>query len=574
MTVIDETYSKEHNGQQSQGNFNKGSGMLKTLNALLVSTLTIAGCASAQSVAPLDLIRGEQWQKASIAYETAISQNSYDGVNYYYYGIARARLGDCSLAEPAFERAMSLGVNGQQNGMRSTSLELAKCLAGRGATGEALTIIIQAWEAFGLRDFRSIEQDDAFQLLREQTDYRALSELALPNDALDRNGRWVADITYFERLMIQTHPEPFHSAHRAEWVAQIEALRMSVSSLTDIEITKELLVLASRIGDGHTVLYPPIEGESAWNMIPIWPIWLRDGWYVAGADPSFAHLVGSKIETAAGRNFETIANEAERYLGTDNSVTHLWLASIYLQFAESYGVTDSIPFSFVLPDGHQVSASLPVGAIDRDPTTPFPPPHWESVAPANQAPFAHRLVADTNVVYARVDIVGNSESTSFSDYGRALSEFMEQVSAKQLIVDLRNNNGGNGDLRWEFLRHLMQYEPLQESGSIYVLIGPRTYSASMMLIDGMNSIFDVTFVGMPTGGRPVGYSTETAFELPNSGLTGSISNRFHIDAINANDKRPWVAPDFVAWPNGAEWRSGQDPALEKALQIIQSNEGS
>ena len=140
------------------------------------------------------------------------------------------------------------------------------------------------------------------------------------------------------------------------------------------------------------------------------------------------------------------------------------------------------------------------------PTTPAPPSHWDLIttpgaaAPSNDSPFAHRLIADTETVYARLDKVGNSGSTSFSDYGRDLSGFLQQVEAKQLILDLRRNNGGNGDLRWGFLRHLAQYGQLQGPGSVYVFTGPRTYSASMMLINGMNSLFDVTFVGMPTGG--------------------------------------------------------------------------
>ena len=93
-----------------------------------------------------------------------------------------------------------------------------------------------------------------------------------------------------------------------------------------------------------------------------------------------------------------------------------------------------------------------------------------------------------------------------------------------------------------------------------------------MLLDSMQSLFDVTTVGMPTGGKPVGFASETPFVLPNSGLMGSVSNRLHVDSASANDERPWIAPSFVAWPNGQQWRNGEDVALDKVLELIAAKE--
>ena len=184
--------------------------------------------------------------------------------------------------------------------------------------------------------------------------------------------------------------------------------------------------LVSQIGDGHTSLYPPIMGESAWSMIPIWPIWLQDGWYVSATNSTHGHLLGAKILAAEGQDFETIIQEAVGYLGTDNDITHLWLAGVSLQFAELYqnaqsSSDDTISFSFQLSDGQLINEELPIGPIDRDPTTAIAPPHWQRMPNAAPLPvgdpFAHMQIKGTQAIYSRIDIVNDSDQIAFADYG-------------------------------------------------------------------------------------------------------------------------------------------------------------
>ena len=433
-----------------------------------------------------------------------------------------------------------------------------------------------------MRDFEEFETSPLFKDFKEYPPYREFANLLVSPRTLSRNEAWKTDLEILKRLVTETHPDPFHSVERSDWLGDLQILSSNIKILSDLEIIKKMMKSVAAIGDGHTALYPPISGEIAWHMVPIWPIWMSDGWYVLAADQSFGDLVGAKILAVNDMDFDDIARAVSQLIATDNSMTYRWLDTTALQFAESYTdrpvqVGDTNNFTFEFPDGRQRTVSLPVGLIDRDPTSIVPPSHWStlevpaSVTNVNASPFFHTLMPDTQIAYTRIDAINDNENESFSEYGAILTQFLKTNNASHVIIDLRNNNGGNGDLRWGFLRHLAQLGSLQPKNKVYVLIGPRTYSASIMFINSLQSLFDVTFVGMPTGGRPVGYSSETPFTLPNSGLSGSISNRFHVDAVSANDERPWIAPDIVVWPTGEDLRNGRDPVLDAAISHIKNS---
>ena len=205
--------------------------MFRSLRLYCLVTFFIASGANAQIADPLVLIKEERWQEAVNAYAEIVSKNSYDGINFYYLGNAQSRNGDCLSAAPSLQRALTLGVNGRQSGMRQASMEIVTCAASLGDTLTARKMILKSWREYGMRDFSGFEQNDSLAELRSDPEIGSLVDLALPNNALDRNGQWIADIDYFSRLIIETHPEPFHTADEGEWRDQIETLKSTVPNL-------------------------------------------------------------------------------------------------------------------------------------------------------------------------------------------------------------------------------------------------------------------------------------------------------------------------------------------------------
>lgn len=558
-------------------------------NAIVMIALTVAHAqAQTPEAAALDLIRAGDWEGAAAAFEEVVRANPYNGVSFYYLGAAYERLGQCEKAIPVLEKALELGAGGRRTPMRQAHYFVAKCAAASGRAGLSFEHIYEAWKSWGFRDFSPTQEEPAFAALRKEPRYQALVQLALPLDSEDAGERAAADLVYFDKLIRETHPDPFHAITEEDWDAAIETFRGRIPRMSADEVAGAFMRLGALVGDGHTAVYPPIEGPAAWSLVPIWPLWLQDGWYVGAAAPEYVDLVGGRLLAAGDVAFDELFGRARQYLARDNQMTALWLGQLVLQMPQFYALegaapsSEAVTFTVEALDGAKRRVTVAAQAPDRNPNAHFAPADWPTMTSIEASPrwirYAHQTFAidyfpDQKTLYVVLNNVFNTDEQSLADFGEQVRLELERLRASALILDLRLNNGGDGNLRWDLLSELMAYAPLREEGHFYVLTGPRSFSATMMLVGDLETRFGATFVGMPTGGRPVTLSTETPFTLPNTGLSGSISARPHIDGQSADDRRPFFPPDIVVWPTGEDLRAGRDPVLDAALAAAAESSG-
>ncbi len=548
-----------------------------------------ATIAAAAPVPVLDdvipLIRDDQWTKAAPLLETIVAENRFDGVACFYLGAGYLELDRYDDALSALQRAIQLGVNGGWSGMRQAEILSAECLAKRGDPDGAIDHIARAWSEWGLDDVAALLEQEEFSSLREHPRALELAGHTAEAEAGDRSARWRADLAYFVRLLQEVHPEPFHSCNEQLWREKVRQIEASIPNRSDLELSSALMQLAAKIGDGHTAVYPPGDGEMSWNMVAFFPLWFRDGWYVAAAAPGHESIVGGRILGAGNVPQEKIYEVAMNHLASDNEMTPRWLSAVALQFAEIYELAGAMErgkplrLQLELADGQQVEELFEPLPIDRNPNSRWAPADWPDMPDEVplylqyvDSPFHLRQIQETDIIYAQLNQTINGEDATMTDYGHRIHSLMKEVDGTHLILDLRWNNGGNAFHARGFVDQLLAIEELRAEGSLYLLMGPRTFSATAYLIGMIERHRNPIFVGMPSGCRPVGYSSERSFRLPYSGLTGSISRELRIDGDSMDDRRPWYAPTYVAWPDGADLRAGRDPVLEQALRVISSSE--
>jgi hypothetical protein len=553
--------------------------MLTSL-ALLLAVLVPASASASpieDRVAARALFDGGNWAGAVGGYRNIIGRDADHGEDHLYLGWALSKLGRCNEALPELKSAVALGANGERSGLRRAHVETARCDAALGRNDEAISELAIAKERFGFDGFEDLAKEGSFAKLAGTPAFKRLA--GQPDKSLSRNAAWRADLAYFDDLVRRRHPSPFHHVSERKWAASVKALNEHIPQLSDVAIIGEFMRLGVSIGDGHTVIIPPLEGPRAFHLIPIWPYRLGADWYVLAAAPQSRDLVGARVTRIAGRPMAEVGREMRAIIPSDNDRTIGFVGVVGLQFLEldelAAGAKPASSISLTVDDPAKGSRTVELAGspIDRDPTAPWPPAEWPSAAPRTALWLAHPGDAfhveplDGGVtIYAQVNRIEDSPPGSFAKFASDLGDRLRAPGVRRLIVDLRHNNGGSGSLNWTLVSEIVRASAVNRRGGLFVITGPRTFSAAMNLASMLETHTPAIFVGEPTGSRPNFYGEDTNFTLPNSRLTGSISSAWFQGGTTSDDQRPFIAPDLPAPLTITDLRSGRDPALEAIRQ--------
>lgn len=542
-----------------------------------------AGMIELTSARPLDEVErflAEGDYKAAIQIlEPMVSQNPYNGLQAYYLGAALARSGHCEKAVPHLQNSLKIGVNGDWDGLRSANFRLAECAAEREDYEQSATYLHKAWARYWAQglDVDRLPNEEIFAPLRKGGFLRPITGRTPEADAGRIEARQRADLDYFDRLIREGHPDPFHKMTEEAWRNAV----VSLDARLPLEAKKfdfSLKRLASMVGDGHTTVFPQTQGHDAWKLLPVFIQRFSDGWVITAAAPSHVDLVGARLDSIEGRPISEIVRHARAVLPADNELTHLWLAGVLMQTYDFYvnagaAGRNEVIFDLTLPNDTRRTVKVPAGPITRNPNSRGAPADWHAIGRDTlwlsdpNTPFFTHWFPDEQALYVQVNQVNDGPDQTLAKFGKDVFKELSTRQARSIIFDLRNNNGGNTTFTYDFLRAIDRYEALERDGSVIALIGPRSYSATMDVIGRLQNDMDAVLVGWPTGGRPNIYSTERPFTLPYSRISGSISVRWHQHGVSGNDIRPWFPPDIAVWPSRMDILAGRDPVLEKALEL-------
>jgi hypothetical protein len=152
---------------------------------------------------------------------------------------------------------------------------------------------------------------------------------------------------------------------------------------------------------------------------------------------------------------------------------------------------------------------------------------------------------------------------SFEENARQLLSFIDMSPTERLIIDIRQNGGGDLiKVRKHLLPALKEHPHLNQKGRLFVIIGRQTYSAAMSNTTDFRKETEAILVGEPTGARPNGYQESYRIVLPNSQLNFSCSTRFY---QFQDEDTPAVTPDRLIAPTWEAYQAGRDPVMEWIL---------
>ena len=396
--------------------------------------------------------------------------------------------------------------------------------------------------------------------------------------ARSRDARWQQDVQYLANELPRLHVDAFHSITRAEFQAQVAALQTNIPDLNDDEIVLRLMALVASIGDGHTTLnYTAFyqgsvdgQGENGWHLYPLSIAWLEGNWYVVGTAATHAQFAGAQLLAIDDVPINGIFARVAAEVSADNDMQRRSGVAPLLVTAEvlhTLGITtqaEQARFRFMLPDGQPQESILEAVAPAML--------HLQGLQlPAQEIPLAlqnperwywYTPLPEDGALYFQYDVCGEMADQPFAEFSDELFEAVDHAELTRIVVDLRNNGGGDSAVLSPFLAGLAARPEL----NVYVLIGRRTFSSALMNAIELDQQANALLVGEATGGRPNHYGEVRSIKLPNSQIQVSYATKYFRMLPDADP--PALEPELATPVTIANQITGYDAALTAALTAL------
>jgi hypothetical protein len=414
------------------------------------------------------------------------------------------------------------------------------------------------------------------------------------------------DAFYFGAL--ERHPSLADYADQAALKAAVAEIKAGINEpLTRLEFFRHVGKLTHKFGDGHSMLIWPYQEYDALKASGTKPfpfdvhidledqILIKEGYRSkAGAEVA----AGSRIVSLGGIPAAELTANLQRYVGGETEyLRKQFVAERFFIYAWAvYSIAGD--FEMELEDAAG-TRTVTVSNLDD----------WEEVGAdaAEDEDFYHRMLPDGTALLH----VGHFDVDPdwFEDFVDEAFKAFRAAGATSLIIDVRENTGGNTDTAEYLTRYIagkpfrmvsrlreklnrdnrgfMNHkgavgtitdtewddwtDPMDEdvrfTGDTYVLISPITYSSGIVFASTLKDFGFATLVGQETGGNANQTAQGNLFNLPHSQLRAYITTRMLVRP-SGSLAPGGVKPDHSTRATQDSLQAGRDVEMEKALALI------
>ena len=391
---------------------------------------------------------------------------------------------------------------------------------------------------------------------------------AVASDEPDEPTPLEREILTLADSMERIHPDLFHAVSRTRFRKEAESLASRSPDLTHEQLVVGLMRLVALAGerDGHTAISPfDIAHARRLNVYPLRLYDFADGLHVVGSIGG-EDLTGRKLTAISGTPIAEVVERVKPLVPRDNDSGLRWLLPEFVTAAEvlrGLGIVTGATAVFRFADASEVSLD-PVAAAEVSRTlgsarAPLPTSHdplWLRRPDETQWLITIRNGSAVYLGYRRT-----TEPTD--DVAQRLLALAQQPKVRRVIVDVRLNHGGDN----------RTYRPLLEvlsrpaiGGKTIVLLGRGTFSAAGNFVADVDRYTKARLVGEPSGGAPSQWGDSEAVALARAGLTVRVATMYW-EFGPQGDKRLATEPDVAVETTAADFFTGRDPVLARALAL-------
>jgi len=369
-----------------------------------------------------------------------------------------------------------------------------------------------------------------------------------------------------------------------KWNSEVEKFYKHIPNLADHEVMVGFARIVSLFEYGHTDIGFK-GGVVPYHKLPINLYHFNDGVYIEGAHQSHEKAVGAKLLKIEGVSIEEVLKKVRPAVPAENDQYFKAFGMVYLTIPEvlhaqgimktykqnvtltlekdgktfDYSVTSVSPeevtfqYSMVKQEGEWLSSRL------QD-DTPNYLKHLDKI-------YYYEYLPEEKTVYIRHSQIQDDPSEDIPTFYTKVFDFIENNDVEKLILDVRLNGGGNNYKNKPIVTGIIKSEKINKAGNFFVIIGRRTFSACQNLINELDTYTNAIFVGEPSAENINFYGDNRRVTLPNSKFRVFLSFAWWQDKPQW-ENADWTQPHLAVDMSFEEYRTNQDPVLEKALSFV------
>lgn len=367
--------------------------------------------------------------------------------------------------------------------------------------------------------------------------------------------QYIDDLEYLRNELPQKHKNLFANISEKEFNTKIKNIEDKSKDLTEESFEIELYKLIKEIGDEHTSIVPVYK-----TIYPLNFGFFKEGIFITNTDSIHAHLLYKKLGGINKTKTEGIIKNFKKIAQDDNQS---YFKNRFQYFIKCPSIlkgsnitqSDSIA-NFILDNKKYMITSMSVDIFSPKNTSKL-------LRFSNYDNYWYKLINNGEVLYFNYQVCAEQDGKQFDTFNNELFRFIKDKKPQKLVIDLRNNGGGNSAILAPFLNKLKD-NYLNKKGSLYVLIGKNTFSSALMnAVELKRNYSSILIGGEPTGGNVNHYGEVRSFQLPNSKIAVAYSTRYW---ENWKGYQGPLLPDIKIDYSIYNFKNNIDQAIEYAVK--------
>lgn len=375
--------------------------------------------------------------------------------------------------------------------------------------------------------------------------------------------QWREDLHFLAHELPKRHANAFHYTSREKFEGAVADLDGRLDQLDSDQSWVGLARITALVGDAHTYLKSPRDDAS----FPLAVAKFGDDYRVAGVGPGLEKALGARIVKVQDTPVARAAELLYQLFSQDENPTlsENFIAGGLTTGSELRGVgilPDRTTARYTLADDDGKEFTLEVHALSPEESSKLSWTWAFRERPLyRQRPgerFWCQYLAEARTVYCNVRAIRD-----LGGLERAMLQMVKEQQPDKLVIDLRQNGGGDYN---EGLKHLVHpirdFPSINRKGHLFVLVGPFTFSAAMSNAAHFRYQTAALLVGQTIGEKPNSYQEPREMTLPNSHLTVRYSTKFY-QFVESGENI--IRPDQEILTTWEDYKAGRDPVLEWVL---------